>query len=225
MTIFVAVMITLGYIIISTVIMCRAEKKLEELAPQGWGLEAPAALATRRNETIIEVGLFVLALLALDLILDNWQTTVILMLFAVVFPTFAKSFGRGMVVLIAAAFAIVIIWQLPSSSRREEKVVDEVAKIATPSTLYGHVDAMVIEDRGQFLVLVEDGNGCVQQVVIPADITNGHYVDNMATPVMVYHYKDSYKRTFWSGQRTKFVGRKLDAVDLYVKRGQLLNTF
>lgn len=225
MMVFTAVMITLAYIVISTVIMYKFEKKIEELAPQGWGAETPAALTARRNETIIEVGLFVLALLALDLILDNWQTTVTLMLLAVVFPTFAKSLGRGMVVLIAAAFAIVIIWQLPSSSRREEKIVDEVVRIATPSTLYGHVDAMVIEDRGQYLVLIEGADGRVEQVVIPANITKGHYIDSMATPVMIYHYADNYKRTFWSGQRTKFVGRKLESVDLYVKRDQLLNTF
>lgn len=225
MTVFIAVLVTLVYIVISTVVMYKFKKKIEELAPQGWGAETPAALTARRNQRIAELGLFIMALLALDLTLDNWQTTVTLMLLAVVFPIFAKSFSKGAIALLFVFFAIMIIWQLPSSGRREETIVDEAVKVATPSTLYGHVDAMIIEDRGQYLVLIEDENGCVKQAVIPADITNGHYINDAAMPVVIYHYRDSYKRTFWSGQRTKFVGRKLDSVDLYVKRGQLLNTF
>lgn len=225
MVVFTAVLVTLEYIIISTVVMYKFEKKIEELTPQGWGAETPATLTARRNEMMVGLGLFILALLALGLTLDNWQTTVTLILLAVIFPTFAKSSGRGAVMLIAAFFTIVIIWQLPSSNRREEKIVDEAVRIATPTTLYGHVDATVIEDHGQYLVLIEGADGCVEQVVIPANITDGHYIDNMATPIMIYHYADKYKRTFWSGQRTKFVGRELGSVDLYVKRGQLLNTF
>ena len=157
-------------------------------------------------------------------LLDNWPTVITLMMLSLIIPVFMYSFVKGAIYLLVTVFVSLIAWQLPSTTAKEERVVDEMAKIAEVSNAGGTTDSTVVEDRGQYFIFIEDEDG-VRQESYPADIVSGHYINEDTTPIVICHYSELYKRTFWSKERTKFVGRKLAAVDLYVKRWQLMNTF
>ena len=216
-----AILITLGYAVLMTLVICwhRKRSTKEEGAEDSDYVSPPSMSLLYLVMTIA-----VLAVLRL-VVLDNWPTIITLVLLALIIPMLAYSFPKGAVYILTAVSVTMIMWQFPSITAREEKIVDEEMKIASVSNANGRTDSAVIEDRGQYFVFIEVGNGDVSPEKIPADIVNGHYIDEEATPMMIYHYSEFYKRTFWSKERTKFVERKLKRVDLFVKRDQLVNTF
>ena len=216
-----AILITLGYAVLMTLVICWHRKRsAKEEGAEGSDYVSHPSMSL----LYLVITIAVLAVLRL-VVLDNWPTIITLVLLALIIPMLARSFAKGAVYALAAVFAIVIMWQFPSITAREEKIVDEEMKIASVSNANGRTDSAVIEDRGQYFVFTEVGNGDVSPEKIPADIVSGHYIDEEATPMVIYHYSEFYKRTFWSKERTKFVERKLKRVDLFVKRDQLVNTF
>lgn len=226
MKIFLAILVTLAYAIGSTIVICKIRPSVEGY-DHSWGYRQIDDLeATKRKKQcyLVDLGCLIASIILLYFLLDNWQTGATLLLIGMIFPAFAKSFPSGAVTIIWGLIAIFVIWQLPSTTVRDELPANEAVKIATVTNINGRVDSPVVEDHGQYLIYIDDGNS-VKQERLSAELVNGHYIDDTATSIVLYHYSDFYKRSFWSKQRTKFVTRKLNSIDLYVKRSQLSNTF
>lgn len=218
---------TIFFTVTMTILANFMRNKIAEHDGADWGdrPEPPEVAKIQKEWRVALATAMILLAVVLFFLTDNWQTIVMLVLLSEILPVLVKDIKTGTFYVIVVTIVTSVIWQLPSTTARSEKKVGEVVKIASLSGPDGLVDTAVIEDHGQFLFYKENTDGSITQETIPGNVVKGQYIDETSTSIVIYHYIDTYKRTFWSKERTKFENRKLRNVDLCVKRGQLLNTF
>ncbi|MBR3177236.1 hypothetical protein IKF27_00315 [Candidatus Saccharibacteria bacterium] len=218
---------TLAFGVMMTILAILVRNKITEHDGADWGdrPEPPEVAKIQKEWRVALATAMVLLAVILFFTTDNWQTIVMLVLLSGILPVLVKDIKTGTFYIVVVTIVTSVIWQLPSTTARSEKKVGEVVKIAILSGPDGLVDTAVIEDHGQFIFYKENTDGGITQETIPATVVNGEYIDETSTSIVIYHYVDTYKRSFWSKERTEFEKRKLRNVDLCVKRGQLLNTF
>ena len=217
---------TLAFTVMMTILAIFMRNKIAEHDGADWDdrPEPPEVAKIQKEWRVALATAMALLAVILFFLTDNWQTIVMLVLLSEILPVLVKDVKTGTFYVVVVAIVTSVIWQLPSTTARSEKKVGEVVKIAILSGPDGLVDTAVIEDHGQFL-FYKNTDGCITQETIPATVVNGEYIDETNTSIVIYHYVDTYKRSFWSKERTEFENRKLQNVDLCVKRGQLLSTF
>lgn len=219
---------TLAFGVMMTILAILVRNKITEHDGADWDdrPEPPEVAKIQKEWRVALATAMVLLAVTLFFLTDNWQTIVMLVLLSEILPVLVKDIKTGTFYIVVVTIVMSVIWQLPSTTARSEKMVDEVVKIASLSGPDGLVDTAVIDDHGQLLFYKENtDDGSITQETIPANLVNGKYINKTSESIVIYHYIDTYKRSFWSKERTEFENRKLQNVDLCVKRGQLLSTF